>query len=123
VRAILIVLACCRCAFALNPSLDVSQYAHTAWTAREGFFKGGIWSIAQTSDGYLWVATSGGLELAQHIEAELIYADRQFQLRIRDDGQGIAAEIVEEAGPGITVCRGCGSGPSRSAQAMERKSN
>ena len=37
---------------------------------------------------------------AHHIEAELIYADRQFQLRIRDDGQGIAPEIP-------------GGGPSR----------
>jgi hypothetical protein len=27
-------------AFALNPSLDINQYAHTAWTVRDGFFKG-----------------------------------------------------------------------------------
>ena len=32
--------ALCPCAFALNPSLDISQYAHKAWTIREGFFKG-----------------------------------------------------------------------------------
>ena len=37
---------------------------------------------------------------AHHIEAELIYADRQFRLRIRDDGQGIAPAIVEEGRPG-----------------------
>jgi hypothetical protein len=34
------LLACCPCAFALDPSLDVSQYAHTAWKVREGFTKG-----------------------------------------------------------------------------------
>ena len=37
--ATIILLACCPCASALNPSLDINQYAHTAWTVREGFFK------------------------------------------------------------------------------------
>ena len=55
------VLACCVCAFPLDPSLDVSQYAHTAWTIREGFFRGNIYSIAQTGDGYLWLGTEFGL--------------------------------------------------------------
>ena len=55
------MLACCVCAFALDPSLDVSQYAHTAWTIREGFFRGNIYSIAQTGDGYLWLGTEFGL--------------------------------------------------------------
>ena len=55
------VLACWSYALALDPSLDVSQYAHTAWTAREGFFKGRIQSIAQTRDGYLWLGTEIGL--------------------------------------------------------------
>src|ERR1044072_2054204 len=44
-------------AFALNPKLDVSQYAHTSWHAREGFPRGLISSIAQTPDGYLWLGT------------------------------------------------------------------
>jgi signal transduction histidine kinase/streptogramin lyase len=56
-----IVLACSACAFALEPSLDVSQYAHTAWTVRDGFIKGPIHSITQTRDGYLWLGTEFGL--------------------------------------------------------------
>ena len=48
-------------AFALNPSLDISQYAHTAWKVRDGFTEGTIFSIAQTPDGYLWLATESGL--------------------------------------------------------------
>src|ERR1700751_2206602 len=56
-----ILLACCRCASALNPALDINQYAHTAWTVRDGFFKGSITSIAQTPDGYLWLGTEFGL--------------------------------------------------------------
>jgi len=61
-----IVLACMLlalrpCAFALDPALEVSQYAHTAWKIRDGFTKGRITSIAQTPDGYLWLGTEFGL--------------------------------------------------------------
>jgi signal transduction histidine kinase/ligand-binding sensor domain-containing protein len=56
-----ILLTASPCAFALNPALDVSQYSHKAWTVREGFFKGVIYSIAQTPDGYLWLGTEFGL--------------------------------------------------------------
>jgi len=55
------LLACCPCASALDPALDVSQYAHTAWKIRNGFTKGGIFAIAQTPDGYLWLGTEFGL--------------------------------------------------------------
>jgi signal transduction histidine kinase/ligand-binding sensor domain-containing protein len=48
-------------ACALDPTLDVSQYAHTSWKIRDGFFKGRITAIAQTPDGYLWVGTEFGL--------------------------------------------------------------
>ena len=51
----------CVRAFALDTSLDVSQYAHTAWRIREGFARGPIQSIAQTPDGYLWLGTAFGL--------------------------------------------------------------
>jgi len=55
------LLACCPCAFALNPALDVSQYAHTAWKIRDGFLETPIRGIAQTPDGYLWLGTETGL--------------------------------------------------------------
>ena len=46
---------------ALDPSLDVSQYAHTAWTARDGFSVGATFAMAQTPDGYLWLGSEFGL--------------------------------------------------------------
>src|ERR1700724_2024268 len=61
ILALAILLACCRFAFALDPSLDINQYAHTAWRTSEGFSKGSITSIAQTPDGYLWLGTGVGL--------------------------------------------------------------
>jgi signal transduction histidine kinase/ligand-binding sensor domain-containing protein len=60
-RGVLILLAFCPWAFALNPSLDVSQYAHTSWKIRDGFITGSIFTMAQTPDGYLWFGTAFGL--------------------------------------------------------------
>jgi signal transduction histidine kinase/ligand-binding sensor domain-containing protein len=54
-------LAWCVPAFALNPSADIGQYAHTAWRIRDGFTSHRITVIAQTPDGYLWLGTEGGL--------------------------------------------------------------
>jgi signal transduction histidine kinase/ligand-binding sensor domain-containing protein len=56
-----VMLGRCACAFALDPSLDISQYAHTAWKVRDGFAKGFIYAIAQTPEGYLWLGTEFGL--------------------------------------------------------------
>ena len=56
-----VLLVCRAHAFALNSSLDVSQYAHTSWKISEGFSKGFIRSMAQTADGYLWLGTEFGL--------------------------------------------------------------
>src|SRR5215510_8301758 len=56
-----ILLACCPSAFALNPALDINQYAHASWKIRDGFIKAEITTIAQTPDGYLWLGTELGL--------------------------------------------------------------
>ncbi|HTZ33311.1 MAG TPA: two-component regulator propeller domain-containing protein [Methylomirabilota bacterium] len=52
---------CASSTFALDPSLDISQYAHTSWRIREGFTRGYIGAIAQTRDGYLWLGTPFGM--------------------------------------------------------------
>src|SRR5271165_3769853 len=57
-----VVMACCSpSVLALDPSLEVSQYGHSAWNVRDGLFKGNIYAIAQTPDGYLWLGTEFGL--------------------------------------------------------------
>jgi len=61
VTALAILLACCPGVSALDPSLDISQYAHTAWTFRDGFSVGNLFAIAQTSDGYFWLGGEYGL--------------------------------------------------------------
>ena len=56
-----LLLVWCPCARALDPTLDVSQYAHTAWKTRDGFPNSITYAIAQTADGYLWLGTALGL--------------------------------------------------------------
>jgi len=64
-----LLLVSCAYAFALDPSLDVSQYAHTAWKIREGFTRGTIFSVVQTPDGYLWLGTEFGLVRFDGVQA------------------------------------------------------
>jgi ligand-binding sensor domain-containing protein len=63
---VLVALACallalCSRALALHTSLDIRQYAHTAWTLGNGWLNGKVNAFAQTPDGYLWLGTSSGL--------------------------------------------------------------
>jgi signal transduction histidine kinase/ligand-binding sensor domain-containing protein len=60
IGGLMLLLGTCP-ALALDPSLDLSQYGHTAWTARDGFSVGAIFAMAQTPDGYLWLGTEFGL--------------------------------------------------------------
>jgi ligand-binding sensor domain-containing protein len=60
-QLILLFLIAVPSGFAQLRSLDVSQYLHTSWTVEGGFFPSGIGALIQTSDGYLWLASSSGL--------------------------------------------------------------
>jgi signal transduction histidine kinase/ligand-binding sensor domain-containing protein len=55
-----VLSAWCSRALALDPALDISQYAHSAWKVRDGFVNRADW-FAQTPDGYLWLGTEFGL--------------------------------------------------------------
>jgi signal transduction histidine kinase/ligand-binding sensor domain-containing protein len=46
---------------ALDPASDISQYGHSVWRVQDGAFRGSPNAMAQTKDGYLWIATDGGL--------------------------------------------------------------
>src|ERR1041385_7738171 len=65
-----IALASCPRVFALDPSHDVTQYAHTAWKVGEGLPIGAIRAIAQMRDGYLWLGTEFGLLRFDGVQAE-----------------------------------------------------
>jgi signal transduction histidine kinase/ligand-binding sensor domain-containing protein len=45
----------------LDPNTALTQYGHTAWRVRDGYFAGPPSSIAQTQEGFLWIGTQAGL--------------------------------------------------------------
>ena len=49
------------CAAALNPDLTLKELHHTAWGPSQGAPLGGAVALAQTNDGYLWIAGPSGL--------------------------------------------------------------
>jgi signal transduction histidine kinase/ligand-binding sensor domain-containing protein len=57
---LLLLWATCT-AWAVDPSLQMSQYGHSVWRLQDGFFIGRPFAIAQTTDGYLWIGTQNGL--------------------------------------------------------------
>jgi ligand-binding sensor domain-containing protein len=46
---------------AFDPTKPLTEYTHTVWTHKDGLPSAFIYSIAQTRDGYLWLATTDGL--------------------------------------------------------------
>src|ERR1700676_3698577 len=63
IRGLLAVLliGVCAQAFALEPSLEPSQYVLDNWQIPEGLPQTSVQAIARTPDGYLWVGTQEGL--------------------------------------------------------------
>lgn len=59
--AALLWLSAPRAALALDPAKAISQYGHDAWTTEKGLPASAIFEITQTTDGYLWIGTPGGL--------------------------------------------------------------
>ena len=45
----------------LDPSRAIHHYVHEIWTTEDGLPSNTVFDIAQTPDGYLWVATNAGL--------------------------------------------------------------
>jgi PAS domain S-box-containing protein len=55
-----LALACCSCSAAFDRDRTIVQFAHTAWGPKDGA-PSPVTALAQTSDGYLWLGTPGGL--------------------------------------------------------------
>jgi signal transduction histidine kinase/ligand-binding sensor domain-containing protein len=54
-------LLCSRFAVALSPDLTIKELHHTGWGPIQGAPLGGAVALAQTNDGYLWIAGPSGL--------------------------------------------------------------
>ena len=61
VRVFAALMALTAPAWAVDPHRAVSQYVRERWSADQHFPRGSVYSITQTPDGYLWIATETGL--------------------------------------------------------------
>ena len=77
--AVLAGLALAAPAFGLDPRLSLRQYLHRSWTQADGAQIPGVNSLAQTTDGYLWLGTNRGI--------------------LRFDGQKFTAPALPECAP------------------------
>ena len=48
-------------AFSLDPQKDLRQYGHRSWQTDNGLPQNTVHAVVQTRDGYIWLATEGGL--------------------------------------------------------------
>ncbi len=75
---------------ALDPKLDVSQYAHTSWKISEGVSGGVIHEFAQSKDGYIWLATEAGLRRFDGVNA-VLWQPPEVQRLPSNDIRGLLA--------------------------------
>jgi ligand-binding sensor domain-containing protein/signal transduction histidine kinase len=94
---------------ALDPDLAITQYTHRVWTAEqseEGLPQNSVFSIAQTPDGYLWLATQEGLVRFDGVRFTVFNSRNTPEIRHNDvwkllvDRQGVL--WVATRGGGIT---------------------
>lgn len=69
------------CLGASKPAAD--EYSRRVWRVQDGLPQNRIQAISQTSEGYLWIGTSGGL--ARFDGVRFVVFDRSSNTAIRDD--------------------------------------
>ena len=90
---------------ALSPDVAIRQYIHNSWQTDDGLPQSYVQAIAQTLDGYLWLATQEGLVRFDGISftvfnnrntpqfkennIDALFADREGSLWIGTDGGGL----------------------------------
>lgn len=107
-------------AFALDPALQIGQYGHTSWTRGDGYQLGIVFAIAQTRDGYLWLASEHGLFRFDGIKFTLWrppagqkLPDKPYSLLVARDGTlwvGTFAGLVSWNGVELTAYPAIGKG-------------
>lgn len=75
---------------ALDPARAISQYGHDVWTAEEGLPTNSVYAITQTSDGYLWFGSGGGLAR---------FDGSRFQIFSKSNGDGLPSDRIEALQP------------------------
>ena len=91
----------------LDPALQITQYVHDVWQAKDGLPQNSVYAVTQTRDGYLWLGTQEGLvrfdgvrftvmTRAQGLESNEVRAlleDRTGALWIGTNGGGVSRMV------------------------------
>jgi ligand-binding sensor domain-containing protein len=83
VPAIAAWFSVCRCV-AQEPRYAPDQAGHQAWSTEEGLPQSSVHDILQTKDGYLWVATEGGLARFDSVAFRVFDSRNEPSLRSDD---------------------------------------
>jgi ligand-binding sensor domain-containing protein len=79
-------------ALALDPGKSLTQYVHTAWRTEDGLPQSAVTKILETSDGYLWVGTQGGI--ARFDGVRFTVFDHTNTTALHDD---FVSDLVEDS--------------------------
>ena len=74
---------------ALDPSKSIGEYGRDLWQSEQGLPHNSVRAVAQTPDGYLWVATTAGIARFDGAEFQLLGklgADAAMSLAVSRSG-------------------------------------
>ena len=92
-----ILLTCCACSFVSDPSVDVTQYARTAWTSPYGFFLDNIYALARRRDRNLWFGGKSGLFRVNGVDLAPADQTIAWGRRIIDFRAEVTARAIRKA--------------------------
>jgi ligand-binding sensor domain-containing protein/two-component sensor histidine kinase len=91
--ALVLLAAGARPLLGLDPSQPLRQYGQQLWQTDSGLPQNAVHAVLQTRDGYLWLATDGGLVRFDGVEFTLF--DRRSMPQMRSNLIGALAETAE----------------------------
>jgi ligand-binding sensor domain-containing protein/signal transduction histidine kinase len=100
---LLVLLFCGARVSALDPAGDLGQLSRRAWQTESGLPQNTVHSVAQTSDGYIWVATEEGLARFDGLGFEVFDRQNTPQLKSND----VRALLATDGGV-LWACTGAG---------------
>jgi ligand-binding sensor domain-containing protein/signal transduction histidine kinase len=99
-----LLLICGGRAHALDPSHTVGEFARRAWQTDNGLPQNTVHSIAQTADGYIWIATEEGLARFDGLGFAVFDKQNTPALKSND----VRALMATREGGSLWVCTAAG---------------
>lgn len=100
-----VLLLCAGSAGGLDPGRPSTEFARRAWQTDSGLPQNTVHSIAQTQDGYVWVATEEGLARFDGLSFKIF--DRQNTPALKSND--VRALFVTSKGGALWVCTAAGA--------------